>query len=168
MHLSNLQLVMMSEISQEPSTGYDLSKLLLDKGWKASHQQIYRDLAKLHQQGLVSLNEVPQSGKPDKKLYLLSLAGQSEFAKALDIEPSLLRIQDEALVHYLLANSYYFEQLEPQLKSAIESLEEQRSCSDHLTRIVVMRDIEHLTAEHNWVIEVLKEFAPERFDIQAA
>lgn len=168
MYLSNLQLVMMAEISQEPSTGYDLSKSLLDKGWKASHQQIYRDLAKLNEQSLVSLSEVPQSGKPDKKLYLLNDAGKSMLAKALDIEPSVPRIQDEALVHLFLANGYYFEQLELQLRNAIACAEEQQHGNDTLLKLVITREIERLTADHRWVIRVLEEIAPGVFNPQAA
>ncbi len=159
MYLSNLQLVMMAEISQSPSTGYDLSKSLLDKGWKASHQQIYRDLAKLHKQGVVSLEEVPQSGKPDKKLYLLNETGMSLLTNALDIEPSVQRPQDEALVHLFLTNRYYFEQLDSlllqQLEISVKENEAKLQQGDVLSSLVTNRECERLMAEHNWVTNVL-------------
>jgi|GEM_PF-2192746 len=173
MHLSNLQLVMMAEISQEPSTGYDLSKSLLDKGWKASHQQIYRDLAKLHKHGIVSLNEIPQSGKPDKKLYLINDAGKNMLTHALDVEPSVSRVQDEALVHLFLANRYYFEQLEGLLSDALENmLEECRSKvqqEDVLSSLVLNRECERLNAEYQWVTNVLNSMTTKPWkQVQAA
>lgn len=159
MYLSNLQLVMMAEISQEASTGYDLSKSLLDKGWKASHQQIYRDLAKLYKQGVVSLEEIPQSGKPDKKLYLLNETEKSLLTNALDIEPSVQRPQDEALVHLFLANRYYFEQLDSlllqQLENAVKENEAKLQQGDVLSSLITNRECERLMAEHHWVTNVL-------------
>lgn len=161
MRLSNLQLIMMAEVNQQQSTGYDLTKLLLDKGWKASHQQIYRDMAKLEKLGLVSLEYLPQSGKPDKKLYLLTPAGQEQLTNALDTEPSISRIQDEALVHLFLANTYYFEQLELLLRERMESLSNQAKKADPLSVLAVARELEHLEAECDWTIRVLRELAPQ-------
>lgn len=159
MYLSNLQLVMMAEISQESSTGYDLSKSLLNKGWKASHQQIYRDLGKLHKHGIVSLDEVPQSGKPDKKLYLLNETGKKLLSNALNVEPTIPRIQDEALAHFFLANRYYFEQLDVLLLQALETAVEDcraKMQKDLWASLVINRECEHLMAERNWVASVLK------------
>lgn len=67
MSLSNLPLIIMAEISQKPLTGYDLSKLILDKGWKASHQQIYRELAKLEANRFASCQHIPQVGNLTRK-----------------------------------------------------------------------------------------------------
>ncbi|MFM2590020.1 PadR family transcriptional regulator [Vibrio sp. TBV020] len=159
MRLSNLQLIMMSEVNQQQSTGYDLTKLLLDKGWKASHQQIYRDMAKLEKLGLVSLEYVPQSGKPDKKLYLLTPAGQEQLTNALDTEPSISRIQDEALVHLFLANAYYFEQLENMLSNQITSLSKQAKKTDPLSALGVSRELNHLKSEYDWTVQVLQQLS---------
>lgn len=162
MYLSNLQLIMMSEVNQQQSTGYDLTKLLLDKGWKASHQQIYRDMAKLEKLGLVSLEYVPQSGKPDKKLYLLTPAGQEQLTNALDTEPSISRIQDEALVHLFLANSYYFEQLEKMLSNQITSLSKQAMKTDPLSALAVSRQLNHLKSEYDWTVQVLQQLTSQK------
>ncbi|MBW4582936.1 MAG: PadR family transcriptional regulator [Tildeniella nuda ZEHNDER 1965/U140] len=62
-----------------PQSGYDLTKNF-EKSvgcfWKATHQQIYRDLAKLEAQGWVQAEAVPQEGRPDKKLYTITALGK--------------------------------------------------------------------------------------------
>lgn len=40
-----------------------------------SHQQMYREGANMAQAGYVALQHVPQSGKPDKKVYTITKAG---------------------------------------------------------------------------------------------
>ncbi len=160
MYLSNLQLIMMAEVNQKQSTGYDLTKTLLGKGWKASHQQIYRDLNKLEKNGVVSVKQVLQSGKPDKKLYLLTELGLQELDAALDVEPSITRIQDESLVHLFLGNSHYFEQLTTLIEAAIEQLNGQDEHEDPLVSLAVTRELEHLQAERKWVSKVIHQLAP--------
>jgi DNA-binding PadR family transcriptional regulator len=44
--------------------------------WYATHPQIYRELGKLREDGLVSMRVVAQSGRPDKKVYATTAAGR--------------------------------------------------------------------------------------------
>jgi DNA-binding PadR family transcriptional regulator len=62
-----------------PQSGYDLNKAFdgsVGFFWKATHQQIYRELAKLEDQGWVHSEVVPQMGRPDKKLFRVSDRGR--------------------------------------------------------------------------------------------
>ena len=56
-------------LAQQPNSGYDLSKRF-DEGlscyWKASQQQVYRELSKMETRAWVRFETVPQTGKPDK------------------------------------------------------------------------------------------------------
>jgi benzoyl-CoA reductase/2-hydroxyglutaryl-CoA dehydratase subunit BcrC/BadD/HgdB len=55
---------------QSPTTGYDLAKKFdgsVGFFWKATHQQIYRELAKLEEQGWVENEAIVQPGRPEKK-----------------------------------------------------------------------------------------------------
>lgn len=64
-----------------PCSGYDLAKQFdgsVGFFWKASHQQIYRELAKLDSHGWISSEPIPQSGRPDKKLYSVTQLGQKQ------------------------------------------------------------------------------------------
>jgi len=67
--MNNLQqLIMVALDTKGDMSGYDLCKLLKAKT-NNSHQQVYRELAKLNDAGYVSYTDIPQSGKPDIKLY---------------------------------------------------------------------------------------------------
>lgn len=71
----------MATILHEPKTGYELAKQFGSDGffWRATHQQIYRELARLETEGLV----VPVAGEPgargDRKRAITD-AGQHQLA----------------------------------------------------------------------------------------
>ncbi|MBE9138526.1 PadR family transcriptional regulator [Nodosilinea sp. LEGE 07088] len=63
-----------------PCSGYDLAKQFdgsVGFFWHASHQQIYRELAKLEQQSLIAAEAVAQEGKPDKKIFSVTGSGKA-------------------------------------------------------------------------------------------
>ena len=68
----------------EPSTGYQLSARARDPlgfFWTPHHGQIYPELAKLRQAGLVSVKAVPGPGPHDKKVYSVTSAGRRELGE---------------------------------------------------------------------------------------
>jgi DNA-binding PadR family transcriptional regulator len=68
-------------LCEKPASGYDLSKQFEETiacYWKASQQQIYRELASMEAKGWLSHELVPQTGKPDKKVYALTASGREE------------------------------------------------------------------------------------------
>lgn len=85
----------------QPCSGYDLRKRFegsVGFFWRASFQQIYRELAKLEEQGLLQSQSVQQENRPDKKIYSVTAAGEQYMRDwiAQPAEPSPLR--DELLV----------------------------------------------------------------------
>lgn len=65
-------------LSKQPDSGYDISKHFdkeLSCYWKATQQQVYRELGKLTEKGWVDFDTVPQAGKPDKKIYRITESG---------------------------------------------------------------------------------------------
>ena len=93
-------------LSHAPSSGYGVSKRFEDCVgfyWKASQQQIYRELAKMQERGWVSYELVPQAGKPDKKIYAMTEAGLSEFVRWCG-EPSEPTPMREDLLVKILAS----------------------------------------------------------------
>jgi DNA-binding PadR family transcriptional regulator len=84
-----------------PCSGYDLAKDF-DKSvnffWKATHQQIYRELSKLEDQALIEVDVIEQEGRPDKKLYHITDAGKSSLVEWL-LEPcDVMPIKEDLLV----------------------------------------------------------------------
>ncbi len=161
MQLSNLQIIMMNELKHRKSTGYDLTKVLHQKGWKASHQQLYRDLGKLQKSGLVSLKVIPQSGKPDKHLYQLTELGIKQLSQAYTAVPTVSRVQDEALVHLFLVNSSYFKSAAVVISEQLKSLCHQNENMDLISKLAVERNIERLKADLIWVNNVLAAITEE-------
>ena len=69
----------MTALLEDRMSGYELARSFdtsLGFFWKASHQQIYKALRELEQQGLLESEDVPQAGKPDKVVYALTPAGR--------------------------------------------------------------------------------------------
>lgn len=70
----------LAALTDRPCSGYDLAKQFdgsVGFFWHASHQQIYRELAKLEDQGLIAAEAVAQAGKPDKKIFHVTHAGKT-------------------------------------------------------------------------------------------
>ena len=78
-----LEHALLVALREEPASGLDLAKRFsrsIGYFWHATHQQIYRVLARMDSDGWVTVTEVAQTGKPDKKVYAVSPAGERALA----------------------------------------------------------------------------------------
>ncbi len=73
--MNKLSYGLLSLIAVEPCTGYDLTQRI-QLFWNANHSQIYPLLAQLEEKGLVRFTLVPQTDKPDKKVYTITPEGK--------------------------------------------------------------------------------------------
>jgi DNA-binding PadR family transcriptional regulator len=65
-------------LTERPLTGYELAKTFdssIGFFWRASHQQIYRELQQLRAQRLVDSKDVIQTERPNKTIYTISKKG---------------------------------------------------------------------------------------------
>jgi DNA-binding PadR family transcriptional regulator len=71
-------------LCEQSGSGYELARRF-DRSigffWAATHQQIYRTLRSMEDDGWVRVTPVVQQGRPDKKVYTVSDAGRSELAR---------------------------------------------------------------------------------------
>ena len=78
-----LEHAILVSLRERPASGLDLARRF-DRSigffWSATHQQIYRVLARMEADGWVSSAAVEQHGRPDKKLYEVTAAGRAELA----------------------------------------------------------------------------------------
>ncbi|WP_237300863.1 PadR family transcriptional regulator, partial [Vibrio anguillarum] len=114
MLLNELNIHLLALLSDhKQSTGYDLAKMMsTSRVWRASHQQIYRQLNKLADDGLLSCHEEPQDGKPDRKVYFLTKLGIAKFNEALEsATPSIKSLHSIRTVMLNAGNQQYFEDL---------------------------------------------------------
>lgn len=66
-------------LSESAMTGYDLAKHFDNSVgffWKASHQQIYRELAALKDKGWVRATTIEQDGRPNKHRFSITREGK--------------------------------------------------------------------------------------------
>lgn len=93
--------------------------------WKASQQQIYRELSKIETQGWVTHELVPQQGKPDKKVYQITEMGKQELLNWY-AEPSTPTPIREDLLVKVLAGPYVPRPLLIQQVKARQALHQQQ------------------------------------------
>jgi DNA-binding PadR family transcriptional regulator len=84
-----------------PKSGYDLARVFdgsVGFFWKATHQQIYRELTKLDDLCWISAENIEQAGRPAKKLYSLTQEGTSQLKQWLYQPCDLAVVKEELLL----------------------------------------------------------------------
>jgi len=92
---------LLAALSQEALSGYDLARRFdgsLGYFWQASHQQIYRELARLSEQSLLSVKLQPQQKRPDRKVYCLTQADKEALVSWLQTQVQPPQQRDDLLV----------------------------------------------------------------------
>lgn len=96
-----LQDAILTALSDTESSGYDLAKafdITVANYWTAAPQQLYRELGRMEDYGLVRARVVAQSGRPDKRIFRLTAAGRKALREFTLREPKPLAVRDEMLV----------------------------------------------------------------------
>ncbi|OPH53364.1 hypothetical protein BC351_05710 [Paenibacillus ferrarius] len=117
--MNTLSYGLLSLLTKHSRTGYELMQHI-QPFWQAKHSQIYPLLAQLEQNGYVEFVHVPQSDKPDKKVYSITEKGK-EATSLWIAEPT-----DEPVMRDELALKVYCISLvdkEPALKLLAERKE---------------------------------------------
>ena len=90
----------LSLLLREDLSGYDLTGRMRARVgffWEAGHSQIYPELARLEEGGLVTHRVVEQEDRPDKKVYEITASGR-DVLKAWVAEPPAPRAARDELV----------------------------------------------------------------------
>ena len=118
--------------------GYDLKKTF-ESSFKhffpAGYGSIYPALADLAESGLVSCREIPQVGKPDRKVYRITEAGEKAFAEALNRTDPQHKLRSEFLVMMYFADRLDDERLADLLDDRVEKLRESIKHIETVSRI---------------------------------
>ncbi|MFC7391420.1 PadR family transcriptional regulator [Scopulibacillus cellulosilyticus] len=75
----SLRYALLGLLMKHDATGYELMQEFKEKiiyFWHAHHTQIYRELSKMENEGLVKSRVVHQADHPDKKIYHIQQAGK--------------------------------------------------------------------------------------------
>ncbi|GAI28883.1 unnamed protein product, partial [marine sediment metagenome] len=117
-------------LNHRPMTGYDLKKILdhpMGFFWIAQMSQIYRELNKLEEKGLVKSEIVPQEKRPDRKVYQLTKEGKKIFLKWLNKFPDQLSqtCRSRFLMRIFFSSRIKLEELDFEIKRFKKEIEEQ-------------------------------------------
>ena len=115
--------------------GYDLKKrfeALFRHFYSAGYGSIYPALAELAEAGLVTCREVPQEGRPGRKVYRITALGRQEFLEALRTTQPQHKLRSE-----FLAMIYFAELMEPERLGALldDRLAQLRGAEAHIAEI---------------------------------
>jgi PadR family transcriptional regulator AphA len=117
----SLRHALLGALADQPRTGYSLLKHFeqsLAYAWQASHSQIYPELARLLEDGLI---EQTSSGARNSKTYAVTADGIEEIRRWLRTEPDR-RVRNDAALR-----TFFLWLLEP--GEALEHLERERAYS---------------------------------------
>jgi len=115
-----------------PMAGYDLKKIFDDTigfFWTAQMSQIYRDLNKLEEKGLVKSEVEPQEKRPDRKVYQLTKEGKKTFLNWLNRFPNQLSqaSRNRFLMRIFFSSRIKLDELTFQIKRYKKEIEEELS-----------------------------------------
>jgi DNA-binding PadR family transcriptional regulator len=113
----SLRRAILGFLSLEPTSGYTLKQRFegsVGSFWTATQSQIYRELHGLEGNGLVAVESVRGTGKPDRKVYSLTPAGRADLTRWLrePLDPLTLR-------HPLLLKLVFAAELAPHALDAL-------------------------------------------------
>lgn len=84
---NTLRYIILGLLGARPMSGYDI-KQAFDRAiasyWNAGNSQIYTTLKHLNQAGLVEVEVIEQKGRPNRKVYHLTPAGELELERWLE------------------------------------------------------------------------------------
>lgn len=103
-----LEHALLVSLTERPAAGVDLTHRFdqsIGFFWSATHQQIYRVLARMESDRWVRSRAEAQQGRPDKKVYEVAPAGRRELARWIAAPAPLDQFRSEVAVK-LRAASY--------------------------------------------------------------
>ena len=97
--------VILGMLGWRPMSGYEI-KSIVDKStrlfWAASYGQIYPELRRLEDQGLIEGKQDPTGGRP-RNVFAITGAGRQELTAWLEAEPEVFEMRDEGLLKLFFA-----------------------------------------------------------------
>nr|WP_315848009.1 PadR family transcriptional regulator [uncultured Rhodoferax sp.] len=91
----------LTSLIEKPSSGYELARRF-DKSigyfWHATHQQIYRELARMEDKGWIVSDTAPDAGATRKREYKVLPAGRAELVRWTQEPAAPIDLRDEFIV----------------------------------------------------------------------
>ena len=97
----SLRHALLVSLADREASGYELAKTFhvsVANYWHATSQQIYRELERMREEGLVADREVVQEGRPNKRLCAVTEAGRAQLIALTRVRPKPRAMRDELLI----------------------------------------------------------------------
>jgi PadR family transcriptional regulator, regulatory protein AphA len=107
MELSATAYVILGMLRSQPRSGYEIKQAVDNSTrffWAASYGQIYPELKRLAEIGLVTGAEEPQGGRR-RTVHRLTAAGRRELRRWLEAPPETLELRDEGLLKLFFSSA---------------------------------------------------------------
>ncbi len=94
-------------VNYKPATGYELKATFTQSihfFWNATLPQIYRTLNQMEKNGWLRVTVEHQNGKPSRKVYHITKAGQEEFRRWLTEPPGMPEPRNAMLIKIFFGN----------------------------------------------------------------
>ena len=125
-------------LKRSEASGYEIKKALEEPPFgafqDASFGSIYPALAKMADDGLVTVREEEQSGKPDKKVYSLTPEGESFLQRELLMPPPPDKLKSDFLFQLfhadMLPKAFLLRILDEQIARYGERIEMMEDCAE--------------------------------------
>lgn len=122
----DVKTVCLGMLTDGEASGYDLKKHFessFGHFFAAGYGSIYPALASLSAQGYVSCKEIPQQGKPDRKVYRITENGRRRLLQELDHPNPSHKVRSEFLATMCFAHLMTPDQVQTVLDSRITEID---------------------------------------------
>lgn len=113
-------------LTDGPASGYDMKKCFessFGHFFPAGYGSIYPALATLARNGMVEFEDVPQEGKPDRKVYSITDAGRQELQEGLSNPEPTHKVRSEFLATIWFAHLMEDEQIDAIVDKKLSEIE---------------------------------------------
>lgn len=152
-------------LTERPMTGYDIKKhvkVMLSAVTNASYGTLYPTLHKLQKEGAVEVSEIPQRGRPSKKIYKITDSGREDLTEWLKKPAAADQIRREFLLKLYLAKNLSSKHLRDlittrrdEVQSMLHALYQEQDEVDNLHQgWVITYAVSQYQAEMDWLDEL--------------
>jgi DNA-binding PadR family transcriptional regulator len=122
----DVKTVCLGMLTDGPASGYDMKKCFessFGHFFPAGYGSIYPALATLARNGMVEFVEVPQEGRPDRKVYSITESGREELLKGLSNLNPTHKVRSEFLAIMWFAHLMSDEQINAVIDNKLIEIE---------------------------------------------
>jgi DNA-binding PadR family transcriptional regulator len=123
----DVKTVCLGMLTDGPASGYDMKKCFessFGHFFSAGYGSIYPALATLARSGMVEFEEVPQDGKPDRKVYTITEKGREELMRGLSNPKPTHKVRSEFLAMMCFAHLMTEEQVNQVIDNKLLELDD--------------------------------------------